>query len=251
MSLPVYSFMKKTFLLLVTIVFATAGVSAQSVILLNPKKVTYKRQRPIADHKKSFTITYPRVKAATPALSRKIESVLSYEKNFDFKLREELNDVQWLEDAGYDVNYNANGILSISLMIEGSGAYPSSSTRYLVVNTKTGMPVRPVDAFTNTAGLLVKLKKMKDLEVEKAVAEMKKDPETKDDDFSGFFRDADTYNKLKLDEFEIDENGVIFHHDYGFPHVALALQPPGEFFLTWQELKPFIKRGGLLGRFAR
>ena len=244
--------MKAKILLIAAVVaFAAVGVSAQSVTMLNPKKVTYKRPKPIADHKKSFTITYPKVKAATPAISRKIEAVLSYEKNFDFKLREELSDLQWLEDASYDVNYNANNLLSISLMIEGSAAYPSISTRYLVVNTATGARVRPVDIFVNTRGLLAKLVKMKDAEIAKTKAELKNAPETKDEDLSDLFASSETYNKVKLDEFEIDENGVNFRHDYGFPHVALALQPSGEFFLTWEELKPYIKKGGLLARFIR
>ena len=92
---------------------------------------------------------------------------------------------------------------------------------------------------------------MKNAEVEKTKADLKKDPETKDDDLSGLFNDAETYHKVKLDEMEIDENGVLFHHDYGFPHIALALQPDGEFFLTWKELKPYIKKGGLLAAVAR
>jgi hypothetical protein len=239
---------KLTFLL---IVVALLSVSAFAQVTITAKKVTYTRPKASMDHKKRFTITYPKIKAATPALSRKIEAVLSYENAFDFKLREELNDIQWLTAATYDVNYNANKILSISLSIEGSGAYPDGSTKYIVVNTATGTRVRAVDVFTNTDDLLAIVVKMKDAEVKKAIDDIKKDPEMKDEDFSGMFSDAETYSKVTLGEFEIDENGVIFHHDYGFPHVAQPLQPPGEFFLTWKELKPFIKGGGLLARFAR
>lgn len=243
--------MKNKILLVTIFVFGLSASGLAQVTMLNPKKVTYTRKKPIMDGKKTFTITYPRVKAATPAISKKIEAVLSYEKVFGFTLREEMGEVQWLEDASYSVDYNANKMLSLSLTIEGSGAYPSSSTRYIVVNTVTGTRVRPADLFINTSGLLAKLRKMKDAEVEKAKADLKKDPEYKDEDFSGFFSDADIYNKLKLDEFTIDENGIVFHHDYGFPHVAQALQPPGEFFLTWQQLRPFIRKGGLLAQFVR
>lgn len=239
----------KLIILLIAIVAFSIPSFAQ--VTISAKKVSYKRPKPIMDFKKSFTITYPKIKAATPALSKKIEAVLSYEKAFDFRLREEINDIQWLEEASYDVNYNADKILSISLTIQGTGAYPSSSTKYVVVNTATGTRMRPVDIFTNTSGLLAKLVKMREDEVRKTIAELKNAPETRDEDISGFFNDAETYSKVKLDEFEIDENGVIFHHDYGFPHVALALQPPGEFFLTWKELKPYIKRDGLLAQFVR
>ncbi|MEQ1644851.1 MAG: hypothetical protein ABL959_15485, partial [Pyrinomonadaceae bacterium] len=242
--------MRNKLLLLTILIFAVSVSGFGQVTMLNPKKVTYTRKNPIMDGKKTFTITYPKVRAATPAISRKIEGVLSYEKVFDFTLREEMGEIQWLEDASYDVNYNANKLLSIRLTIEGSGAYPSSSTKYIVVNTATGTRVRPIDVFVNTSGLLAHLKKMKDAEVEKTKAELKSSPETKDEDFSGFFTDGDIYNKLKPDAFEIDESGVMFHHDYGFPHVAQALQPPGEFFLTWDELKPFIKKGSVLAAAA-
>ena len=243
--------MKAKFTFIVAIVACVCtGVFAQSVTL-TAKKVTYKRPKPISEYKKTFVITYPKIKAATPAISRKIEDVLSYEKAFDFKLSEEMKDTQWLEEASYDVNYNANKLLSISLTIEGTAAYPSSSTRHIVVNTTTGVRVRATDVFINTSRLLAKIVKMKDAEVKKAIADLKKDPETKDEDFSSIFNDAETYNKVKLDEFEIDENGVNFHHNYGFPHVAQALQPNGEFFLTWAELKPYIKSGSLLSPLAR
>jgi hypothetical protein len=242
--------MKVKFILLALFV-ACLGMSAFGQVGITNKKVTYTRAKPIMDFKKTFTITYPKIKAATLAISKKIEAVLSYEKAFDFRLREEMGEVQWLEDASYDVNYNANNILSISLTIQGTGAYPSSSTRYIVVNTAKGTRVSPVDVFTNSSGLIAKLVKMKDAEIEKTKAELKNDPETKDEDLSGMFVDAETYHKVKLDEFEIDENGVIFHHDYGFPHVAEALEPAGEFFLTWRELKPFIKGGSVLAALAR
>ncbi|MEQ1921508.1 MAG: hypothetical protein ABL952_03265 [Pyrinomonadaceae bacterium] len=240
----------KIIFIAIVIALASGAVSAQSVTMLNPKKVTYKRPKPLMDFKKTFTITYPRVKAATPALSKKIEAILSYEKIFDFTLKEEMTTIQWLENADYAVNYNANKMLAIELTLEGSGAYPSSTTKYIVVNIANGTRVRPADIFVNTSGLLAKLSKMRDEEVAKKTAEIKADPETKDDDVSTLFADSATYQKVTLDQFQPDEGGIVFHHDYGFPHVAQALQPDGQFFLNWEELKPFIKKGGLLARFV-
>ena len=120
-------------LLLIFIAALVSNVSAQSVVVYG-KKVTYTRKRPISDGKRTFTINYPKVKAATPALSRKIETAIRY----DINLRDEINDSQWLYEADYDVGYNKHGILSITLTIDGSGAYPSGSTNHVVVNLKTG-----------------------------------------------------------------------------------------------------------------
>lgn len=230
---------------------ALVSIPVFSQVTITAKKTVYTRPKPLSPYKKKFTVIYPKVKASTPALSKKIESTISYEKSFDFKLQEEIREYQWLEEASYDVIYNKGKILCLSLMIEGSAAYPSSSTKYLVVDTSTGNKASPVDVFTNRNELLAKLVKMKDVEVKKAIEDIKNDPETKDDDVSVLFNDAETYHKVKLDEFTVTSKGVTFHHDYGFPHVAQALQPSGEFFLSWAEIKPYIKKGGLLAVMSR
>jgi hypothetical protein len=104
-------------------VFA-ASVFGQSVVV-TPKKVTYRRPKPLSEYKKSFSVTYPRVSGLSAALNKKVESSISYEKVADLKVKEEISDIQWLEEATYKVNYNKNGILDITLNVSGSGAYPS------------------------------------------------------------------------------------------------------------------------------
>src|SRR5207248_784389 len=100
--------------ILVVLAISCLAVAAQSVVITG-KKVTYKRRKPIMDFKKTFTINYPKVKAATPALSKKIEASISYGSVLHLDLKEELSDTQWLEEADYKVGYNKNGVLGISL----------------------------------------------------------------------------------------------------------------------------------------
>jgi hypothetical protein len=226
------------------------AVSAQSVVITG-KKVTYKRPKPLVDFKKTFTVNYPKVKASTPALSRKIEAAISYDSNLEIRIKDELGDTQWLENADYEVGYNKNGILSIALSIEGTGAYPDGSTKYVVVDTRNGIKAKPEHVFTKLNGLLSLVNKAKDKEVATAIIEIKKDPENGDADIEAMFKNADKYNKVSLDQFSVSDKGVTFHHDYGFAHVAQGLQPPGEFFFAWNDLKPYIKPSGLLGQFVR
>lgn len=77
-----------------------------------------------------------------------------------------------------------------------------------------------------------------------------KDPESKDFDGSEYFGRA-TFTAQELENFSVGDKGITFKYDYEFPHVALALQPDGAYFYSWAELKPFIKRGGLIERFIR
>lgn len=238
--------------LLVFALFISAfslNIFSQSV-RITPKKVTYKRPKPESEYKKSFVVTYPQIKAATPALSRKIETAISYQKNNDLNLKEELGEYQWLEDASYEVNYNKNNILDTTLTLEGSAAYPSTFSKTIIVNEKTGNRVRPIAVFNNLPRLAAKVRTAQIAEIKKAKADYKKDPDSKDFDGAEYFNAA-KFTTKQLENFSVSDKGVTFMYDYEFPHVVLALQPDGTYFYSWAELKTFIKRGGLLSQFIR
>ncbi|HMS43071.1 MAG TPA: hypothetical protein PKE69_22775 [Pyrinomonadaceae bacterium] len=242
--------MKIKILLCLLFIFAFSTVSLAQSVKITPRKVTYTRPKPMADFKKTFTVNYPKVKAATNALSKKIEASISFGKNFNFKVKDEMGEYQWLEEADYDVGYNKNGILSIYLSMSGTAAYPASIGKTVVVNLKTGNQIKPADVFTNLVGLAKEIKKKQQAEIKQANEDYKKDSETSDFDASEYFNDAD-FKVENLEGFAVSESGVIFIYDYGFPHVIQALQPTGNYSVTWAELKPFIKRGGLLEQFVR
>lgn len=235
-------------IILAALVFVVPA-SAQSV-LITPKKVTYKRPKPMSEYKKTFTVTYPKVKASTPALSKKIETTLSYSKVLGLNVNEEIREIQWLEEADFEVSYNSKGILTITLSMNGTAAYPDGTSKALVVDLKTGNRVRPLDVFTNLNGLAAMVKRAQKAEVSKALKEMKEDPENKDFDTDQLF-EATNFTVKNLDEFEVNDKGVTFIYNYGFVHAIQALEPEGRFAFTWGQLRPYIKRGGLLARFTR
>lgn len=242
--------MKIKILLCLLFIFAFSTGSLAQSVKITSRKVTYTRPKPMADFKKTFTVNYPKVKAATNALSKKIEASISFEKNFNFKVKDEMGEYQWLEEADYDVGYNKKGILSIYLSMSGTAAYPSSIGKTVVVNLKTGNQIKPSDVFTNLAGLAAEIKKRQQLEIKQAKEDYKKDTENADFNSSEYFDTAD-FKVENLEGFSVSADGVIFIYDYGFPHVIQALQPTGNYSVTWAELKPFIKRGGLLEQFVR
>lgn len=240
----------KTKIALVVVTIALLSTAVLADVKITTKKQIYKRPKPQMDFKKTFTINWPVVKAATPAVSRKIEAALSYEKNFDFTIRQEMRDIQWLEEATYSVIYNKGDILCVYLSIEGSGAYPDSSDRWIVVNSKTGMKQTPAMVFKDLSVLAAMVKQDQRIEVAEAIKEMKKDPDLQDPDPSTLFTDTD-FHSSELKAFSVDEKGVTFHYDYGFPHVIQAAQPAGVFTYTWAQMKPHLKAGGLLASMGR
>jgi hypothetical protein len=237
----------KTFFALFILLLFSFTASAQ-VIIITPAKTVYRRPKPISSYKKTFTVTRPKIKGLAPAIAKKIESAVSYEKNLDLNIKEEQTDTQWLEEASYKVNYSAKGILSVTLTIDGSAAYPDSSSKSVVVDVKTGNHVTVQDVFTNLAGLAAKAKEKQKAEIKKGLIEINK--EEPGEDNNNLFESAD-FTAENLSEFEVGEKGVTFLYDYGFPHVIHAMQPDGRYFFTWAQLKPYIKQGGLFAQFIR
>jgi hypothetical protein len=240
----------KKYIFAIFVVTLTLAVSnfAQSVVI-TPKKTIYRRPKPIASYKRTFTVVRPRVKAATPALSKKIEAAISYEKVAEVNIKEETTEVQWLEEASYTVNYNKNGILDITLSVTGTGAYPSTFNKTVVMDLKTGNRITPGMVFNNIVGLTAKGKKAQEKEMKKAIVDIKKDEPDMEDPASLF--GSTDFEAENLNEFSVSDKGITFIYDYGFPHVAQALQPNGRYFFSWRELKGFIKPAGLFGRFVR
>lgn len=230
---------------------AFACVNYAQIVKVTPKKTVYKRKpNENFEHKKTFTITYPKISGLTAALNKKIENTLDYERVFDFTLKDEINEVFWLDEAEYAVEYNNRGILAIALSINGSGAYPSGSTKHIVVNTKTAAQIKAADVFTKLPELARFADKSLQTRIKKEIAERRKDSAEDAETIQERLGEA-KFKAENLEGFSVNAKGVTFHYDYGFPHVILALEPDSAFFFSYHQLKPFIKPGGMLGQFIR
>src|SRR5262249_37822610 len=143
--------MKIKLLLSFLLLCCLADIALAQSVVITPKKTVYRRPKASSKYKRTFTIRYPRVSGLTSALNKKVETTISYAKVSDLDLKEEMSG-EWLEQADYKVNYDKNGILDITLTIDGSGAYPSSSSKTVVVDLKTGNRIAPQDVFANLTG---------------------------------------------------------------------------------------------------
>jgi len=170
----------------------------------------------------------------------------------EIDLKDELTESQWLSEADFEEVFNEGGVLTMMLWMEGSGAYSDGVTKYLVVDVAKGIRLTPEAAFIDLPGLVAAVKKKQDSEIEKAIKVMKADPDfaAAEDDPKRLFEETD-FEQKDLDNFAVDRAGVAFFYDYGFPNVIKALEPDGELRLSWAEVKPFIKKDGLLARFVR
>ncbi len=233
-------------------VFALFTVSTVAqTVKITPKEQIYTRKAPIVGFKKTFKIRRPIATAANAELSKKITAAIDPVKVLEIDLKEELTEIQWLSEADYQEVFNRDGVLTMMFWMEGSGAYTDGVTKYVVIDTAKGKRVSPAEVFIDLDSLVAAVKKKQNAEVEKTVAEIKKNPAWVADDDPKLLFEYTDFTVEDLTNFAVDMAGVAFFYDYGFPNVIKALEPDGELRFTWAEIKPFIKRDGLLGRFAR
>jgi len=242
----------KTRYLFITLfaIAAFAGLAQSQKVVVTGNKVTYIRPNPLADFKKTFTINHPVVTAASQSLSVKIESAISFQKVIPLDIAEEVNEIQCTKRVVKKCFENETWGCWVASSFEGSGGYPSGSTKTVVVDTLIGDRVKPPDTFKNLSRLVALVKKSQKAEIAKAIKAIRKDPDFREPDPKTLFGSAN-FTTDDLDWFSISQKGVTFNYDYGFPHVIQALQPDGKFFFSWKQLKPYIKAGSLLSRVAR
>lgn len=249
---------KLSLILLAVLTFTTINL-AQSVVI-SPKKTVYVRKgRDIEKEKRTFEIRYPLVSGSiAPAAKRKLQNTISYWRVFETTLKESMES-SYLSSLDYKINYDKNGVLDVSLIQEGVGAYPSKQTVNLVVDLKTGEQAKFGDVFNRNS--LEKLANMVDAKLSTEKKQIIKDIDADKTDYDagdGRTREDDkrTVSELKFttenfNEFSVGDKGVTILYDAGFPHVNLALQPEGRYFFSWAQIKPFVRRDGLLARFVR
>lgn len=229
--------------------FCFIPIFAQSV-KITPKKVEYTRPNVTSSFKKTFTITYPIVSGIKPSLAKKIQESISYEKVLSLDIKEEINNSNWLLEAEYEVGYNRRGVLSVYLNYTGLGAYEQYFGKNVVVDLKTGKRVTAKDVFRNLNSLLAKIKKLQKEEIAEAIKEIKEQKDFSDVETETLFEYVD-FKKNNLEDFSVDEKGVWFQYDYGFPRLYMMIEPTGNYFLSWKAIKPFINSKGLFKRFIK
>ncbi len=234
----------------------SSTVIAQDRVTVQPRKVVLIRTGKIVrdfPEKRKATVRYPIVLGLSdPTVLRRIQNAISVKSIFNSTLKEYREDT-WLEEFDYQVNYNKNYLLDITFTQSGSGAYPSTQIKHLLINLKDGKIVTAGDAFDRNS--LTALAKLVDLKLKDEVKETLK--ENEEDTSSGAEGKSWVRDELKklefgvkdLDEFSVNDKGVTFIFDAGFPHAIQALQPVGEYFFTYAELRAYVKGNGPLGIF--
>jgi hypothetical protein len=223
-------------------------------VIVKPRKVVITRSGELIKNfpeKKHATITYPVISGLKDArVLRRVQSILQLKNVFDSSIVEYRDDA-WLEELTYEVSYNRNGILDITFSQTGSGAYPDDQSRHFAINLKNGRIFNASDVFV--VGKLGALAMVVNSQLHDELSEIAKENEK---DMPEYKEIVQSQGELKftvknLNDFSVSAKGVTFLFDAGYPHVIRAFEPAGRYFLSYEELKPYIKLDGQLGQFVR
>lgn len=157
----------------------------------------------------------------------------------------------WLEEIQYQVVYNKNYLVNIEMTQSGCGAYPDSSVRRALISTKDGRSLSAKDLFVESS--FKSLKAMIHKKLEENAQTQSKDlaagsAEDKDS-LRNQIQESFKYSQIDLSQFVLDDSGITFTYDWGFPHAIEALEPSGDCSYTFAELKPYIRKDGPLAQF--
>ncbi|MBX9720657.1 MAG: hypothetical protein K2X81_04630, partial [Candidatus Obscuribacterales bacterium] len=157
----------------------------------------------------------------------------------------------WLDGVDYQIHYNKKHLLSLEMIENGCGAYPSGFSKYTVINTSTGKILSAKDVFLESS--LKTLKEMIHKKLQANGNEQLKESGVDDPGYRNQLKqdiaESLKTNPIELSAYEISEQGITFKFDWGFPHVILAFEPSGDCFFSFSELKPYIRRDGPLSCF--
>jgi hypothetical protein len=224
--------------------------------IVTPRRVVIVRGARMARDfpgKKTATVTYPVISGLKDQkVLRRVQSILQIKNVFDTSLAEYREDT-WLTEFAYKVNFNRKSILDITFTQDGSGAYPDTHTKHFAINLKTGTIVKASDVFEpaklESLSALVNSKLQDELQ---QIMKENSGPGTDAED-TRIIKESQEVLEFKsenLDEFQVQAKGLTFLYDAGYPHAIQAFEPAGRYFFSYSELKPFIKRNGLLGQFV-
>ena len=196
-------------------------------------------------------ISYPEVKgAANPELRNRIQEAVGLKAGTGYSLDEWRAGYEGLSSIDYEIHYNDRSLLSITYELEGAGAGPWASSRDLVVDLKTGRRLAASDLFKKD--MLPELAAKLDVSLQAEIEEIRRKwSEETGLNWSEAGEEHDWSFQVKdLDSFSLDGRGVTFSMEFGLPSLKKDLEPSGHYFLSHEDLAPYMERDGPLSRFS-
>lgn len=156
-----------------------------------------------------------------------------------------------LQEAGlgFEVGFNRDGLLDLSIVHETMGAYPDGYVEHFLFDTATGARLSgaALIAPDQAPALIARL----DGELQASIAKARTDHTDcigEDDDP---YAAPVHFTAADLEDLGLSDTGAYFTVDFDFPHVIQACEPDGTFRVDFATLAPFLAPGTPLARLQR
>jgi hypothetical protein len=145
----------------------------------------------------------------------------------------------------YQLSYNDNNLLSLMVIVEFMGAYPSQTIHYLNFDLNSGDLLAKEDflAANQIKPFQKELGKFVTRRIQERSKEVASDFGDTPKAFVKTITEATDADYLK--RFQITTKGVNFYVEYGLPHVMKALEPENDYLFLYKNLKPFLNKTGV------
>lgn len=186
----------------------------------------------------SFEVTLPRVRVVDPVAQGRIDAALTPEALLGDP-QAQIEADGWVDAARFETTLNRDAVLSLLVTVEGSGAYPDSYNRAVVLDLLTGGQIG-ADTLSDAGRTALVARVSEEVAQRKAAA----DPEVQEMLAPVAFTDRD------LVGFEATEQGLGFFVPWGLPHAIAAASPDPVVTVAWAEVAPNLAPGSPLARVA-
>jgi hypothetical protein len=144
-----------------------------------------------------------------------------------------------LTALGYEITFNKNCLLSMTVYGETMGAYPSGYSLYFNFDLTTGDSVF-IEKLLDETKINTLIKRCDDT-IQKRIAECKAEHTGTDDGFILEQLVDKKFTRKELSDFYITETDVVFVYSFGFPHVIQGAEPDGFIKIPKGEFRQYLK----------
>lgn len=158
-----------------------------------------------------------------------------------------------ITSLNYEVTFESKDILSLKIVMEGMGAYPSSSWQWLTLNIHTGRPYA-INNEISRAGLKWIYNNYRALLWKRIASDRKANPapagESQDDYNSVYDEQMQSVGDLTMDEllknFVFTTKGITFTTVGVLPHATQALEVNREWFIPYNKLVKYKRSNAIV-----
>lgn len=191
-------------------------------------------------------LIFPVIKLADTAIAQKINKrltvqVISYytiNELLEYKENYKKDSVlMGLTAAGYEITYNENCFLSLTINMETMGAYPSGYSVYRNFDINTGDSIS-LEKILDEAKINDLVKRCNDTLQQRITSREKI---LADQDFNTEELLSVSFKKENISVFYVTSADVVFVFDFSFPHAIQGTEPDGFIKIKREDFRKYLK----------